>query len=186
MQTALVSLTLIVAGIFFDVIPFLAAILLPAVSIPFLISLTKDYDDTNLTGVGIIFTTTTVILAILANLFWNLVLYNHIYFEWDRLGLPYTFFSHEGPLLDGKGTWIAPGWTLTDLYLVWLGITLFIFILSGLIALSFHKKISKKQIKFIVLSIIFLTLTSLFMSWALPYLLPRLLYFFALTVGNFS
>lgn len=167
--------------IVFYFLPFLIGVILPTLIIPFLILLRKENDNANLFFTySILFVPSLIILAILTNLFWNSVLYNKVYYEWDRIFLPYTFFSHEAPLLDGMGTWIAPGWTLNHLYLVWFLLTLGIYILSGLIALSFNRSKDefKEQKKFISQSIIGLTIASIFMSLVFPDIMVGLLFIF--------
>lgn len=58
-------------------------------------------------------------LTVFANFIWQIFVFNKIYYEWDRISfIPFTLTSHESPLLNGMGTWIAPGWTLNSLQLL--------------------------------------------------------------------
>ncbi len=125
--------------VLFYLIPFLLTVVLPAFAVPlFAMKITKSYDDKLLPSL-FPFSISLIILAILGNLFWEFLLYNKIYYEWDRLFLPYTFISYESPILDGSASWIAPGWSLWHLHFLWLGITFFIYILSAIIALFFAR-----------------------------------------------
>lgn len=62
----------------------------------------------------------TIGLTILTNVIWNNFVYNHIYYELDRILLtPFTLMFHEAPVLDASVSWIAFGWTLFQLDLLY-------------------------------------------------------------------
>ncbi len=163
----------------FFIIPFVLAVILPALIVPFIVVFETVKDSVSFFLIHMLFAFALTVLALLGNLFWNTLLFNRVYYEWDRIFLPYTFFSHEAPLLDGSGTWIAPGWTLVHLYLLWFFLTLGIYFLSGIISLILTKKLHNQVYqKFILQSIIALTIVSLVMSLVVPNLIIGILHIF--------
>jgi hypothetical protein len=149
--------------VLFYFLPFLITIVLPAFVIPLVaMRINKSYDDKILPSL-LPFSISLILLAILGNLFWEFFLYNKIYYEWDRLFLPYTFISYESPILDSSASWIASGWNLLYLYILWLGVTSCIYVLSALISLFLirNNQNFKPNLKIILYSIILLMFMSL-------------------------
>ncbi len=79
-------------------------------------------------------------LVLVVNAIWTNYINGNIFYEWDNWFTQYSLVSYQSPLLDGKGTWIDPGWHLWSLYLLWLTITACIYLLSSVIALYFARK----------------------------------------------
>lgn len=87
------------------------------------------------------FALSLTILAIVGNIVWEVFVFNKVYYNNDRVLLPYTFFFHEDPyLFPGNASWIAEGWTLQSLNWIWLALTFSIYIISILIALYYGRK----------------------------------------------
>lgn len=142
----------------FNLIPFIFFVALPAFTIPIIIQFIthSKYQGKSL----LIFSISIVILSFIANLLWNTFIFNKVYYEWDRIILPFTLFTHESPLLDGNGTWIADEWTLQGLHYLWFCIVLIIYTLSAVISLLFKEKSHNDATKLILLSYITLLLIS--------------------------
>lgn len=142
-------------------LPFLVAVVLPAWIIPRLVK--KFSNRKNLSLPSLKFFTLNIIgLAILANIFWEFVLYDRVYYEWDRLFLPYTLLNHEGPSLGERPNWIASGWKGWYLHVVWFVITAGIYSFSAFVAYSKNKthEHSQKYLKVLITSVITLLLVS--------------------------
>lgn len=132
------------AFLLFYFVPYLITILLPAIFIPKIISKRLKLKEINYSHL-LPFILPLTILPILANLVWEITLYNHVYYEWDRIFLPYDFFFYERPLIDGSGSWIAKGWTQWHLFLIWLAITCFIYFIAFAIPQLVTKKTGKQN-----------------------------------------
>lgn len=88
-----------------------------------------------------------VSLLILANFLWDSLVFNHIYYEWDRTFFPpLTLLHHEIPVLDGMGTWIAQGWSLFSLHLLHYAILLVIYSLSIILSLWWFSRKTKESV----------------------------------------
>lgn len=148
-------------GVFY-VLPFLLAVVLPAWGIPSLVRCILNRKREKLPSL-LPFAVNMIFLAFLVNLCWEFLLFNKVYYEWDRTFLPYTFFSYESPILDGSVSWIAPGWKQWNLYVIWLTSTVFISVVSASLAYflhrsSEHKKEYRKILAVSVVSLIVATL----------------------------
>ena len=87
--------------------------------------------------------------------------------------MPYTLFSYEVPVLrNDSGTWIAPGWQLWHLYLIWLVITVFIYTVSAVVAIYLSKKFEfeRGSLKTVFLLIVLLVIISILGNKLLPQL----------------
>jgi len=135
------SLSMIVL---FYILPFLLAVVLPAWGIPTLIQRILNKKREKLPSL-FPFIFSLVVLAFFTNLFWEFALFNKVYYEWDRVFLPYTFFWHESPALDGSSNWIATGWKLWHLHAIWLSLTVLIYLISA--TLSYWKNRTSPGIK---------------------------------------
>lgn len=72
-----------------------------------------------------------VILFILgANVLWEIAVFNKLYYEWDRISPPVSLIIQELPYLDGSSSWIAEGWTIFGLHILWLVVLFCIYTLS--------------------------------------------------------
>src|SRR5258708_7743822 len=81
----------------FYIWPFFISVVLPALCIPRLAFwLTKQKVDRKVQNT---FTALVIMLAIIATLFWQTVIFNSLYFEWDGGFLSYSFTYHETPLI---------------------------------------------------------------------------------------
>lgn len=149
----------------FYVLPFLLAIVLPSCVIPFLVKRILNKKKVKLPSLKP-FIISLIFLASTANLFWERDLFNKVYYEWDRIFLPYTFFSHEAPLLDGNASWIAQGWKNWHLDIIWLFLTVIIYLTSAGFAYIRHRKdIQAKLYRKILMGSVFaLTIASLLLS----------------------
>jgi len=100
--------------------------------------------------------------VILANIIWNLALFNQVYYEWDRTILPFTLFTHEAPVLDTTVSWLAKGWQLWHLDVIWLLLTVTIYIVSVVIAYTRSKhhhyiELYKKILIYTLITLVILT-----------------------------
>lgn len=154
--------------VLFYVFPFLLAVVLPAWAIPSIIKRILNRKKEKVPSL-LPFILSLIFLAFLAILFWEFVMFNRIYYEWDHFSLSYTFFSHESPVLDGSPSWIARGWKLWHIYIVWLILTIAIYVTSAIFAywrnragnnLKLYRKILLSSV--ITLTIISLILPQLF------------------------
>lgn len=71
-----------------------------------------------------------ILFTLGANILWEIAVFNKLYYEWDRLGPPITLLTQELPYLDGSSSWIAEGWTIVGLHIVWLAALFCIYTLS--------------------------------------------------------
>jgi hypothetical protein len=85
--------------------------------------------------------------------------------------LPYTFLFHEAPLVDGSSSWIASGWQYWHLDLIWIVLTISIYVVSALFWLFWNRRKQQKYHKFISLSVITLSFTSIFFRFIFPFIL---------------
>jgi hypothetical protein len=139
-------------------------ILLASVIIPFFIlHLISRFIGKN-------FLTRRLILTFLGSLFllsiagvfiWNIFVQNKVFHEWDTISPGYLLIAHEVPadvvkpfFEDGQGSrsqydgsWLAPGWSLFSLHMIWLGITIAIYLVSFFVVYKINKKdfSNKKQ-----------------------------------------
>ena len=103
-----------------------------------------------------------IVLALLANLIWESLIFNHLYYEWDRFFNPYSLVVFESPVVDTSSSWIAKGWSLWNLFLIWFLITIVIYTISAVLTLFFYRNEKKAaEIKNFVIK---LTLTLTIMS----------------------
>ncbi len=131
--------TILVFAVAFYILPFFLTVVLPALLVPKFVAFLLKIQLKN-TFPFTPFYWVLVAGAIFANLFWQFGLYNHVYYEWDQFLLPYSFLlGGEGPVLDGSASWIAKGWTLLDLHLVWYGVTALICLVGILVTLYVKK-----------------------------------------------
>ncbi|HYD35002.1 MAG TPA: hypothetical protein VD999_02955 [Vitreimonas sp.] len=151
-----------VIAIFF-VLPFLVTVVLPAWLVPMIMRWVLNrqprYDLPSLKP----FMLSLMGLAIAANFFWDYVIFNNIYYEWDRIFLPYTFLWHETPSLGMGPNWLADGWELKHLFAAWLLITVAIYVTSALIAAyrARHHHHRVRYHKILIGSVLLLSLASL-------------------------
>ncbi len=135
--------------ILFNLIPFILMVALPAFtlslfSLLIVRSIKKDVSTV------VIFPLSVILLAILANSLWDTYIFKVIYYEWDRIFLPYTLISHESPSIDGQGTWYAQGWNKVGLDLIWFAITIMVYLgatIASLLVGLLHKNTVKETIK---------------------------------------
>lgn len=132
---------------FFLGLPFIFGIGLPALVIPPLIA-KIFFRQSKLPSLRPV-VLSLIILGFFANILWDLTLYNHVYYEWDRLFLPYTFFSHESPHISPHLNWYASGWNSNILDIAWASITIGIYSLSAAFWLILNRKKEGKKLKFI-------------------------------------
>jgi hypothetical protein len=167
-------------GILFEIavfysLPFLLAVVLPAWGIPSIIKRILNRKSEKLPSL-LPFTLSLVFLAFLAILLWEFVMFNRVYYEWDHFGLPYTFFWHASPVSDGSPNWIARGWKTWYLYVIWLMLTIAIYVISAIFA--YWKNRASKHLKLyrniLLGSVISLTIISLI----LPQLVSKGIGFF--------
>lgn len=125
----------------FSVILFILFVALPAFGLTFLglkFSKVSKKDNSYL----VVFPLMLIILAVLANFLWDQFIFKKIYYEWDRIMIPYTFGYYEfaSPLVY-KGSvsqgpnWFAPGWNQRNFALFWYAITEVIYLIGGIIAI---------------------------------------------------
>lgn len=143
-------------------IPFLVTTVVPGLFLPMIVSkfFLKNRKDEHFNFLP--FAISLSFLSILAILFWEFGLFNHIYYEWDRFYFPYNFFFFEFPILDSLTNWLAPGWTLWHLYFIWLVTTIGIYIVTFFVCFRFSRKYNNSYLyrKVILVSIsIFILLT---------------------------
>ena len=135
---------MIIVYLLFLVIPALVAIILPL-----LISIWiakrifgKGISWKNLTA----FIFSVLFLSSLVNIIWNYFIVNKIYYEWDRiLYTPFTLVLHESPLLDGSASWIAPGWSITYLHLLFVVLLILVYSLSFLTSYIWFLRTKKRN-----------------------------------------
>ncbi|MEN8253827.1 MAG: hypothetical protein ABFQ62_05650, partial [Patescibacteria group bacterium] len=132
---------LFILGIFY-VLPFVFSIILPAFLVPAIFK--KIIGRKKKLPSIFIFAISIIVLAFLANLFWDFFIYNKIYYEWDRVSIPYSLFWHESPSTENPN-WLAEGWTKGNLFTIWLLITIGIYLISLLFAYLKNRK--HKEIK---------------------------------------
>ncbi len=117
-----------------DIVIFSLIVALPAF-ITSLIALRLTKKSTTDSAVLLVFPLAVIGLVILVNILWHTLIYNKLYYEWDGLTFPFSLIHHEAPFLDGTGTWLAKGWTLQTLDLIWFGMVLGIYIIAAYISM---------------------------------------------------
>lgn len=156
---------------FLYALPFLVLVCLPLFIALFLVKrFAKNIKGTD--GLWT-FNIPVIVLSIITNIIWEIFFYKHLYYEWDRIALPYTLLSHEYPDLSPPvvPNWIAQGWNQTSLYLLWLSITILIYLVSFFISflINRNKENWPAQKKFLFLNITALTIMSLIIGAFLPF-----------------
>lgn len=150
---------------------FLLAVILPAVTVTFLVRTFTEPPKVRFSSL-FPFIIALTISAVIANVLWETFIFNHIYYEWDRFILPYTFLGHEAPVIDFTSSWLADGWTHIGLRFLWLIISLVVYTVSGIAGIYYcrHEKLLIKLREIVVHSVIVLSLISLliFLVW-LPF-----------------
>lgn len=121
---------------------------------------------------------TIVILTFTANIIWKIFISNHIYYEWDTILItPFTLLFHEAPVLDGMGTWIAEGWTLFKLDLLYYFMLGLLYVCSVIFLLidpfSKFSKMQEKRSQFLKATIATTVLLFLF-ALIFPLIQPTL------------
>lgn len=136
-------------------IPFLVTTVVPGLFIPTIVSklFLRNRKDEHFNFLP--FAISLSVLSIVAILFWEFGLFNHVYYEWDRFFYPYNFFFFEFPILNSLINWLASGWTLWHLYLIWLATTFGIYIVTFFVCFSFSRKYKNSYLyrKVILISI---------------------------------
>ncbi|HSW96648.1 MAG TPA: hypothetical protein VLF89_02365 [Candidatus Saccharimonadales bacterium] len=140
----------------FYALPYIVTIALPGISIPWIVK-KKFLKTKQVTGTSLLpYILPLILLPIISNLLWEQLLFNKVYYEWDRLFIPYDFFFYESPLVDGSSSWLARGWSQWHLFLIWVAITIGIYGITLVISLWYAKgKLIEKQYR----KIIFLSIT---------------------------
>jgi hypothetical protein len=156
----------LIGFLIFDVIPFVLMVVLPSVVIPLAVLFFSKYKIRRNISAIVYLSLCLIILGLLGNFFWDNFIYKHIYYEWDRLILPFTFVIHESPLTDNTGSWIAKGYTQKSLDFIWLGITLSIYLLSGIISLliNIKNRFSSETVRIVINSVVILSIVSTFFA----------------------
>ncbi|MEK7518162.1 MAG: hypothetical protein AAB583_06490 [Patescibacteria group bacterium] len=151
--------------IMFGIPPLVIAVIIPSLIISKIIKRIISRGKASLPSIWpfVLFIT---ILAILANFLWYIFVNNKIYYHWNSLLLtPYTLLFHESPDLGLSPDWLAYDWELGHLDLLWIGITVLVCLISGLIAILLNRKSVnlakyKKVIFISIIAIVFLSIFS--------------------------
>lgn len=144
---------------------FLFMVIVPAVVIPFFFAAKAKIESMSLMA----FSGYLVAATFFGNIFWITQIHNHFYYEWDRLLLPFSFWGHQAPVIDGSGTWLAPGLSQTGLRSIWLLGVLIIYVVGYLLFYSKPAKAIQKAKQVIKNTLVLLTLCSIvsFGAWTL-------------------
>lgn len=106
---------IVMVVVLFYVLPVILTVALPAWVIPHLAARVLNRKKEKIPSLWP-FILNLILLAIAANIFWEMAIFDHVYHEWDRTIAPYSFFSmnhlasvmdQTGSLPDGNcGTWM--------------------------------------------------------------------------------
>lgn len=144
-------------------IPFLITTVVPGLFLPTIVSKIFLKNSKNEHFNFLPFVVSLTVLSVGAILFWEFGLFNHVYGQWDRFYFPYNFFFFELPGLNSSNAnWLAPGWTLWHLYLIWLVTTFGIYFVTLFVCFRFSRKYKNSYLyrKVILISIsLFILLT---------------------------
>lgn len=136
-------------------IPFLVTTVVPGLFLPLIVSkfFLKNSKDEHFNFLP--FTVSLTILSVGAILFWEFGLFNRVYYEWDRFYVAYNLFFFNLPILDSLTNWLASGWTLWHLYLIWLVTTFGIYFVTLFVCFRFSRKYKNSYLyrKVILISI---------------------------------
>ena len=88
------------------------------------------------------YSATVLTLTVIMNYVWGHVFEGWIYHEWDRFFIQYSLLSYESPVIGtiASGSWLARGWQLWHLYVLWFAITLCIYTVAGGLSLFLYRK----------------------------------------------
>ena len=82
---------------------------------------------------------TVVVLVQIVNWVWANIFNGKLFYEWDTLFIQYSLTYYQAPVLDSSPSWIAPGLTLWHLYLLFVIITIGIYLIAMFISLIINK-----------------------------------------------
>ena len=125
----------IFAILLFYITPFLFGIAIPAVIIPLLVKLIvarKKFNNIPSVKPFILF---LILGGLIASILWFFLIQDNVYHTWDTwAAVDYSFFGYEHPSFGLGNGWLAKGWKILYLDLLWAALTISVYVCTAFLA----------------------------------------------------